>query len=568
MEIPDELLVCGFCHSRLESPKLLPCLHTICGNCVTEKRDSLDQCPTCHQVVERLDNVGALPDDNFSKSMIEFSKIKDDTTGLESESLPELLEALEIQQNGVKIDLKKIKLRSEEASYHAFKNERDFSKIKRKAETEIREKIATLKNRFEKYLQEKEASLMQELDKALDEEEYELSQSVIWNKSVMRSIENKEEILEKCNLQSIKSQPKALAYKKVLEEMNNHLTKIGRSIALKTPTKLEVSFQYNQEIEEVFSKPLGVVEVNKSGRIIAKEEANLRVDLPSPSPFANFPHKDAVYRRTFPTLLPDDNKGYVVGITWIPPDRLVLVDKWNSKLKLYHESGELYNVMVFSGGEPTDIVYTKGTSVRHLFIVTIPSGRLFLQVAVEDKIMRLSSRIMTLTGYTSISYDKRCSRLIGGVCPPYGTPRIDIINSNGTVEFTIASDIQQRPYFICPRSIDIFQNGIIAGCDWQKNRVLFISRDGTIRGSFHGTPDSPLINPVGTTLDGREHLLVADCKRNKIHILSSYGAHLGSYDTAANVQGPREINAISDGDSSKLAVSHGAGFISIYHLTD
>lgn len=568
MEIPDELLVCGFCHSRLESPKLLPCLHTICGNCVTEKRDSLDQCPTCHQAIEGLDQVGALPDDNFSRSIIEFSKTKDDTTGVELESLPELLKELETQQNGVKISLKKIKLRSEESSYHAFKNEREFSKIKRKAETDIREKITSLKNRFEKYLQEKEATLMHELDQALNEEEFELSQSVIWNQSVMRSIENKEEILEKCNLQSIKSQPKALAYKNVLEEMNNHLTKIGGSISLKTPPKLEVSFKYNQEIEEVFTKPLGVVEANKPGRIIAEDETNLRVELPSAPPFANYPYKNAEYQRTFPTLLPEDNKGYVVGITWIPPDRLVLVDKWNSKLKLYHESGDLFNVMVFSGGEPTDIVYTKCTNFRHFFIVTIPSGRLLLQVAVEDKIMRISSRITTLTGYTSISYDKRCSRLIGGVCQPYGSPRIDIINSNGTVEFTIASDIQRRPYFICPRSIDIFQYGIISGCDWQKNRILFISRDGTIRGSFHGTSDFPLLNPVGTTLDGRDHLLVADCKRNKIHIVSSNGTHLGSYDTAANVDGPREINAISDGNSSKLAVSHGAGFISIYHLTD
>lgn len=42
MEILDELLVCGFCYSWLEFLKFLLCFYIICGNCVIEKRDSLD----------------------------------------------------------------------------------------------------------------------------------------------------------------------------------------------------------------------------------------------------------------------------------------------------------------------------------------------------------------------------------------------------------------------------------------------------------------------------------------------------------------------------------------------
>ena len=571
MEIPEELLVCGFCHNRLESPKLLPCLHTICVNCLTTRRDNLHQCPTCNQDLEDLCAVNSLPEDKFTKSLLDFADVPGDTEEEEYKFLPKLLEELEVSQNAAKIDLKKVKLQSEEVSFDAFKNERDFFKIKRKAETQIKEKLSDLRNRFENYLKEKESDLMEKLDTALKDEEFQLSQSVIWNRSVMGSIENKEELLEKCTLQSIKSQSKALAYEKVLHEMKDHISKIGRSISKKNPVKLDISFKYNEEINEIFAKPVGEIEVRKLGVSTENEHAETRgfvETVPSSPTIVTSPFSNAVYQRTFPSLLPTDSKGYVVGITWIPTDRLVLVDKWNSKLKLYHENGYLLHVMNFSGGEPTDIVYTKGTNIRHLCIVAIPSGKLILQVAVEDKMLRLSSRITTVTGYSSISYDKRCSRLVGGVCQPFGMPRIDIISSNGTVEFTIASDLQHRPYFICPRSIDVFQYGIIAGCDWQKNRVLFITRDGTIKGSFHGTPEIPLMNPVGTTLDGREHLLVADCKKNRIHIVSCNGDWLGSYDTSAHVQGPREINVISDGTTTKMAVSHGSGLVTIYHLTD
>ncbi|XP_061175200.1 uncharacterized protein LOC133184244 [Saccostrea echinata] len=563
MEIPEQLLVCGFCHNSLESPKLLPCLHTVCWKCLATKREGLTKCTTCQQPIEGLDTVPSLPDDKFSKSLIDFARIPNEIDEETTESLSKILEELETQQNAVSIDLKKLRVKSEEASFGAFKNERNFFKVKKKAENEIKLKITDLRKRFDKYLLEKEIEMMEELDNALDDEEFDLSQSVIWNRSVMGSIENKEELLNKCNLQSLNSAPKALAYKRVLTEMKDHISHIGGSISKKNPTNLEINFKYNQDIEDVFTKPVGSIEIRKSGNNV-EEEAKRES---ATAPFENAPYKNAVYLRTFPSLLPEDSKGYVVGIAWVPPDRLVLVDKWNGKLKLFDENGRLINVMVFSGGEPTDIVYTKGTNIRHLCLVTIPSGRLILQVAVEENIIRLSSRIVTVTGYSSIAYDKVCAKLICGVCQPYGTPRIDIVSANGVVEFTIATDLQRRPHFICPRSIDIFL-GIIAGCDWQKNRILFIARDGSIRGSYYGSPQAPLMNPVGTTLDGRDHLLVADCKRNKIHIVSSSGEHLGIYDTSDHVKDPREINVIAHENSAKLAVSHGAGYVSIYQLTD
>ncbi|XP_062592802.1 uncharacterized protein LOC134254279 [Saccostrea cucullata] len=563
MEIPEQLLVCGSCHNSLESPKLLPCLHTVCGNCLATKRESLTKCTTCQQPIEGLDTVPSLPDDKFSQSLIDFALIPNETDEETTESLSKVLKELETQQNAVSIDLKKLRVKSEEASFEAFKNERDFFKLKKKGENEIKLKITDLRKRFDKYLLDKETEMMEELDNALNDEEFDLSQSVIWNRSVMGSIENKEELLNKCNLQSLTSAPKAMAYEKVLTEMKDHISHIGGSISKKSPAKLEVSFKYNSDIDDVFTKPVGSIEIRKSGN--NKEEEVKRL-LPT-APFENGPYKNAVYLRTFPSLLPEDSKGYVVGIAWVPTDRLVLADKWNGKLKLFHESGRLINVMVFAGGEPTDIVYTKGTNVRHLCLVTIPSGRVIMQVAVEDNIMRLSSRIATVTGYSSIAYDKVCAKLICGVCQPYGTPRIDIVSANGLVEFTIATDLQRRPHFICPRSTDIFQ-GIIAGCDWQKNRILFIARDGSIRGSYYGSPQAPLMNPVGTTLDGRDHLLVADSKRNKIHIVSSSGDHLGSYDTSYHVNDPREINVIAHENSAKLAISHGAGYVSIYQLTD
>ena len=72
------------------------------------------------------------------------------------------------------------------------------------------------------------------------------------------------------------------------------------------------------------------------------------------------------------------------------------------------------------------------------------------------------------------------------------------------------------------------------------------------------------MNPVsvGTT----EHLLVADCKKNRIDIVSFNGDWLGSYDTSAHVQVPREITAQRDFGWN----NHQAGCFprTIYHPTD
>jgi hypothetical protein len=516
-----------------------------------------------------------LPDDKFRGSLIDFVKLSYEPREADTYSLSQTLEELDIQQTVAKMDLKKLKLKAEEAGIEACINEREFHKKKEMARSEIKKKIHDLKDRFDKYLQEKEAVLMEELDRDLHDEELASSQSVIQIRSVMESIENKEELLEKCNVQSIKSQPKAKVYRKVLMEMSNHMSDLGSRISNQKPAELDITFKFDPHIEGIFTTPIGSIEVRNLGKMKAEEEQAMRVSIPPSVPTAppevcnyrSTPFKNAVYLRTFPSLLPQENKGYVVGIAWVPPDRLLLVDKWDMKLKLFHDRGHLISVMVFDGGEPTDIVYTKGTAVRHLCLVTIPNGKLILQVAVEDTNMRVSSRISTATGYSSIAYDRVCSRIICGVCQPYGSPRIDVVSANGAVQYTFATDRHGVPLFACPRSVDILL-GTVAGCDWQKNRILFMARDGSIQGTYHGSSEVSLLKPVGTTPDGRGHLLVADSKRNRINIVSHFGGHLGSYDVGQEVQDPREICMIADQASAKLAISHGAGYITIYELNN
>ncbi|CAG2194130.1 unnamed protein product [Mytilus edulis] len=219
----------------------------------------------------------------------------------------------------------------------------------------------------------------------------------------------------------------------------------------------------------------------------------------------------------------DRRAGLAVGMTWVGDDRILMVDRWNHKLKLFTEKGALVSTTVVpAGGEPWDIAYIKNTNPSniHMCAVTIPTDRRVLFVRIIDKI-EVSRSIVTRCGYSCLAHDKNGHTLVCGTCRPFVTvPSIHIINSQGIVQMEVALDGIGNSLFEYPRSVDVTEDGEIIVCDWKKKRLLFMKTNGFILGAYQGTFDYPLKEPIGTALDGQGNVLVTDTKANRIQTIS------------------------------------------------
>jgi RING-type zinc-finger len=72
----SEFLACSLCHHRYVRPKLLPCLHTFCQQCIdsdTPAHSISVACPLCrHQSILPPDGIDSLHDNTYVAQMIKF----------------------------------------------------------------------------------------------------------------------------------------------------------------------------------------------------------------------------------------------------------------------------------------------------------------------------------------------------------------------------------------------------------------------------------------------------------------------------------------------------------------
>jgi hypothetical protein len=244
-------------------------------------------------------------------------------------------------------------------------------------------------------------------------------------------------------------------------------------------------------------------------------------------------------------------------MTWINEKRILMVDRFNHKLKLLTENGDVVSTTVVQEGEPWDVVYVnrKGQDL-HFCAVSVPTARMVLFVRVCDKI-DIVRRIMTPFGaYCSLGHDKIGHALVCGICPPFGTPTVHIINSEGAVLKEFAVDSLGHPLFEYPRSIDVTSDGEVVVCDWKKKRLLFLNSDGYIYGEYRGSTEHPLVEPIGTTLDGFGNVLVTDTGTNTIQTISIKDRQfIACLKLNTDINCPREITITQPGNYPKLAVA-------------
>lgn len=276
------------------------------------------------------------------------------------------------------------------------------------------------------------------------------------------------------------------------------------------------------------------------------------------------PLQYATHARSIRTQLPDDTRsGPIVGIAWLQ-DKLVLVDRFNSKIKMFTETGEFLHSLKFMDGEPWDVCTVnviETTNNPLTCATTVPRQKLVMLIQImEGRMLLIRHRIATRKGYVCIAYDQKNGCLVCGVSSPFGTSGIDVINTGGILlaQFPL-------PPQVLVRSIDVSIKDTIIICDWRKNTVTFLSKTGARIGQYSGSEQYPLLEPVGTCTDGRGFLFVADSKSNTIHILTMEGMLYGTVKSSCPIIRPKEINVRPDGPP-KLALSHGSMYVEVFNL--
>ncbi|XP_061165879.1 uncharacterized protein LOC133174797 [Saccostrea echinata] len=271
------------------------------------------------------------------------------------------------------------------------------------------------------------------------------------------------------------------------------------------------------------------------------------------------PLQYATHGLSIRTQLPDDFRtGPIVAIAWMK-DRLVLVDRFNSKLKMFLETGEFLHSLKFVDGEPWDVCAINVVEMLNNPLtcgITIPRKRFVMLIQILDgRTMLIGHRLATRRGYSCLAYDQKNGALVCGVSSPFGTAGIDVINTSGVLlaQFPLPAEVLVR-------SIDVSIKDVIIICDWRKNNVIFLNKSGAVIGQFSGS-----LEPVGTCTDGRGFLLVADSKSNAIHILTMKGEIYGKIKSSCPIVRPKEINVRPDGPP-RLALSHGSMFVEVFDL--
>ena len=290
----------------------------------------------------------------------------------------------------------------------------------------------------------------------------------------------------------------------------------------------------------------------------------------------------AIRSHSFRTILQDDREvGYAVGVKWIG-ERIIMADRWNKRLKLYSSSGKFLQQMTFGwSSEPWDVavIPLDPAQQRPKFfdkkeprfcLVPIPKNNTISKIMVphEGK-LEIAASIRTAEGYACLAYNPSNSTMVCGVCQPFGLPRVDVLDYfKPNVLKSYALGDHRKQLFTYPRSIDISQFGTIVVCDWTQHCVLFIRNDGFILGCYRGTPEKPLREPIGTSIDSSGLVYVADKKTHSIHIMRLDGSAVCIMGTDVDLYEPREISVSPDHTTPKFALSHGSGLVTIFKLTE
>ncbi|XP_070556580.1 tripartite motif-containing protein 2-like [Ptychodera flava] len=141
-EIGEDFLTCPICLEQYKNPKILPCYHTFCQQCLeklVEKTGSLN-CPNCQKSVQLPEDRVAGLDNNFNmNSMLEFVKKRAEEVSHQSERKCEFCEETEAsvfcvdcEQYYCEVCSEKIHKKMKRAAMHEILTVEEYKKGKSK----------------------------------------------------------------------------------------------------------------------------------------------------------------------------------------------------------------------------------------------------------------------------------------------------------------------------------------------------------------------------------------------------------------------------------------------------
>ncbi|KAK3090542.1 hypothetical protein FSP39_012577 [Pinctada imbricata] len=198
--------------------------------------------------------------------------------------------------------------------------------------------------------------------------------------------------------------------------------------------------------------------------------------------------------------------------------------------------------------------------------MTLPEQRQLVQFGVKGtRNLYVKSQIRTEIGYVCLAYDRDYSKLVCCVTLPFGHPRIDVVNGNGSVYKTFVwSQLLEDP-----RSLVIREDGVMVVLDQKRKCLIFVSTSGEFLGLYKGTANEPLRDPGYLCLDRNLNIYVTDSESHAIDIVRLDRTRMCRIQSDVELGMPREVDLL-DGGLPKLAfhdVSYGNGYISVYDLS-
>ncbi|XP_056005835.1 uncharacterized protein LOC130050273 [Ostrea edulis] len=265
-----------------------------------------------------------------------------------------------------------------------------------------------------------------------------------------------------------------------------------------------------EQLREMFGSlsPLSI-NTEEQGYIMKSAEA---VSSPPVKPLLNEPRVTAAIDTGYEYIL--------YGVSCVSEEQVWTCGS-NAIMKLLNlQSKLLTSIQTKSGNKPGDIAVTR-------------DGDLVYTDYSDKTINRVKNKkiqtVITLQGWRPRGVCRTASDDLLVTMISDDNKQSKVVRYSGSTEKqSIQFDDQGRPLYSSARRISENRNLDICVVDWGVDAVVVVNQSGKLRFRYTGHPSNTKqsFTPVGITTDSQSHILTADFRNHRIHILDQDGQFL------------------------------------------